>query len=193
MLDQHGMLADDGTATRFGKPALRRVPCPQPDACPTDVEATVAAGPERSDVGGAPQRLMDATEPQRNLVACAFATPWAGPNSCALWVEEVYARLGYGVVTGHARDLCRSYCSRTDLGLLKVGMIVGVERHPYTPAGLAHGHVGFYLGDGQVRDCADGGLRTSPLEAWLSVYGVMDDPRWGWLGGVDLEQVRRTV
>lgn len=168
-LSARGMLAADGVTTRFGKPAVRR---------PTS--------------GHEPERFMDATEPQRNFVACAYATPWPGANACAEWIEEAYARLGYGVVTGHAFELCRSYCSRTDLALLKVGMIVGVEHHPYTANGLTYGHVGLYIGDNMVRDCADGGLRTAPLEAWLSVYGVMDDPRWGWLGGLALDQARRT-
>lgn len=168
-LGARGMLAADGATTRFGKPAVRK-------ALP----------------GHEPERLMEATEPQRNFVSCAFGTPWPGTNACAEWIEEAYARLGYGVVSGHAYELCRNYCSRTDLTLLKVGMIVGVEHHPYDANGLTYGHVGLYIGDELVRDCADNGLRTVPLEAWLSVYGVMDDPRWGWLGGMALDQARRT-
>lgn len=167
-LSERGMLSADGMTTKFGKPAIR--------------------GFEQNQ---RPQQLMDASEPQRNLVACAYATPWAGPNSCAEWVEEVFARLGFGVVSGHAYELCRAYCSRTELSQLKVGMVVGVEHLPYTANGLTYGHVGLYLGDGVIRDCADSGLRSAPLEAWLSVYGVMDDPRWGWLGGIDLSLVRQ--
>lgn len=167
VLAKRGMLAADGTTTRFGKPALRK-----------------------TSPGQEPERFMDASEPQRNFVACAYATPSAGSNACAEWIEEVYARLGYGIVRGHAFELCRDYCSRTNLAQLKVGMMVGVEHHPYSANGLTYGHVGLYLGDGVVRDCSDDGVRSAPLEAWLSVYGVMDDPRWGWIGGVALDVAR---
>ena len=34
--------------------------------------------------------------------------------------------------------------------------------------------------------CSRNTLRRAPLDAWLSTYGVMSAPRWGWLGGIDL-------
>lgn len=168
VLDSRNMLMADGVTTRFGQPAFR----------------AVLPGHE-------PERLMDATQPQRNLVACSYATPWTSGNACAEWIERAYARQGYGVVQGDAYRLFQDFCSRTDTAQLKVGMIVGVGRHPFGANGLCYGHVGLYVGDGLVRDSADERLRTSPLEAWLSVYGVMEQPRWGWLGGVALDQVRR--
>lgn len=174
-LARRGLLAADGKTTVFGKPAVR----------------LVSKGAAGSGVAG-PQRLDDATPPQRRLVSFAYATSWTGANSCAQWVEQVFSRMGFGVVCGDAYQLCRNYCSRTNPSQLKVGMIVGVEHHPFGANGLTYGHVGIYVGDCQVRDCSDTGLRTSPLDAWLSVYGAMDDPRWGWLGGIALDQAQRT-
>lgn len=35
-------------------------------------------------------------------------------------------------------------------------------------------------------DCVEGRVRRVTLDLWLSTYGVMSAPRWGWLGGIDL-------
>ena len=170
-LGRRHLLAEDGVTTIFGKPAVREVP-----------PATE----------GGPEALSCATTPQKQLVSLAFATPWTGGNTCAAWIEQVYARMGFGVVTGDAYELCQGYCARTELSDLKVGMVVGVEHHPYGADGLTFGHVGLYIGDGKIRDASDVGLRCVPLSAWLSIYGVMDDPRWGWLGSVALDRAQRT-
>lgn len=162
-LAARGILADDGVTTTYGQPAWRDVPS-----------------------GGGPQALMDAGTLQRRLVACAYGTEPTGEDLCAAWVERVFARLGCGVVTGDARELYEGYCSRTDPSELLVGMVVAVGRHPYDAAGWAHGHVGLYVGDGAVRDCAAGRVRTVPLGPWLSAYGVASEPRWGWLGAIAL-------
>lgn len=82
----------------------------------------------------------------------------------------------------------RCPCLRTDPSDLKVGMLVAVSRIPYGTGGRANGHVGLYVGDGRVRDCAGGRVRTVPLELWLSAYGVMADLRWGWLGSITLDE-----
>ena len=65
-------------------------------------------------------------------------------------------------------------------------MIVAVPVHPYGAGGRSWGHVGYYVGDGCVRHCSNGRVATAPLDVWLSVYGVMAEPRWGWLGGIAL-------
>lgn len=162
-LGERGLLAADGATTTYGQPAWRAVP-----------------------EDGAPQRLMDATALQRRLVACAHGTAATGEDQCAAWVERVLSRMGTGLVAGDAAALCEGYCSRTDLGELLVGMIVAVRRHPFGPSGWDHGHVGIYVGDGEVMDCVGGRVRTVPLELWLSAYGVVEEPRWGWLGAVSL-------
>jgi cell wall-associated NlpC family hydrolase len=101
-------------------------------------------------------------------------------------VEQAFSRLGLGVVLGSAADLYHGYCHYDDTADLKVGMIVATSAHPFTAQGLRHGHVGIYAGDGMVMDSVEAGVRKVPLHLWLSTYGLMEDPRWGWLGSMGL-------
>ena len=134
-----------------------------------------------------PQPLMDASALQRRFVACAHATPSPGDDLCASWVEQAFSRLGFGVVLGDAGELYNGYCHYTNTADLKVGMIVAVPQHPFTPQGMAHGHVGIYAGDSMMMDAVGKEVRKVPLELWLSAYGLMGNPRWGWLGTMGLE------
>lgn len=161
-LDARGMLSEDGATTIFGRPAWRDVPV------------------------GETQALMDASALQRRLVACAAGTVPMGTDQCAAWVERAFSRLGLGYVSGDARALYEGFCSRTNPRELLVGMICAVGRIPYGTGGWDHGHVGLYVGDGEVMDCVDGHVRRVPLALWLSAYGVASEPRWGWLGGIGL-------
>lgn len=160
-LTQRGFVTNG--RSRWGEPALR----------------TIAAGHE-------PQRFMDASALQRRLIACAYATPSPGDELCASWVEQAFSRLGLGVVLGDAAELYRSYCHYDDTADLLVGMIVAVPRHPYSIQGTIHGHVGLYLGNDTIMDSVDTRLRKVPLALWLSAYGIMAPPRWGWLGSMGL-------
>ena len=162
-LAARGLLAEDGVTTVHGQPAWREVPA-----------------------GHVPQALMDAGARQRRVVECAHATPATCEDQCATWVENVLAGAGAPYVVGTARELYDGFCHLTDARELLVGMIVAVGRHPYDAAGWAYGHVGLYVGDGQVMECASGRVRTAPLELWASAYGVMSEPRWGWLGAIAL-------
>lgn len=164
-LSSRNMLGADGETTVFGKPAIRHA----------------EKGPEA---------LADAAAPQKRLVELAFATPWTGACSCACWIEAAFSKLGLGSVDGDAFELCRKYLGLDDPCLLKVGMAVGVEHHPYSAQGLTYGHVGLYIGDGKILDCADDRIRCAPLSLWLSLYGAMDNPRWGWLGSMALDRVK---
>lgn len=159
-----GLLRDGTAATVYGQPALRRI-----------------------TPGHEPQALVDATTRQKRLVEYAYSTPATGENSCAAWVELVFSRFGHGMVIGHAFEVCDGYCSLTDTADLRAGMLVAVPRHPLDADGLRYGHVGIYVGDSLVRDCVGTGVRTVPLELWLSAYGVMAEPRWGWLGSISLD------
>lgn len=120
------------------------------------------------------------------MVDLAYAVPQTGENACAAWIEAIWARLGIGIVSGHARDLYEHYGTSNDLSKLKVGMIVAVPATPYSADGLRYGHVGLYAGDAIVMDCAASQVRRVPLDLWLSTYGVMAEPRWGWLAFIDL-------
>lgn len=152
-----------GFRSKWGQPAIRHI-----------------------EPGHEPQRTMDATALQRRFVACAHGTPSPGDNLCASWVEQSFSRLGFGVVLGNARELHAWYCPHTDTAELKVGMIVATSAHPFSPQGMAYGHVGIYIGDSIVMDCVAQGVRKVPLSLWLSAYGLVDEPRWGWLGSMGL-------
>ena len=153
----------DGWLSKWGQPALRHI-----------------------EVGHEPQRLMDATALQRRFTACAYGTPSPGEGLCASWVEQAFSRLGLGVVLGNAAQLYDGYCHYTDTANLKVGMIVAVPSHPFSAQGLAQGHVGVYLGDEEVMDAVGEDVRKVPLTLWLSTYGLISEPRWGWLGSIGL-------
>lgn len=159
---RRGMLREDGT-TIYGQVARHEI----------------APGHE-------PEGHMEATALQRRLVACAYATPSPGRGLCASWVEQTFSRLGLGVVRGDAASIYMSSCRRTDLAELKVGMVLAVDPHPWTPEGRVHGHVGFYVGDDEVMDCVDNAVRKVPLLLWLDTYGVAAEVRWGWLGSIPL-------
>lgn len=138
--------------------------------------------------GPLPQRLALANHLQMRVVDTAKATPAPDPSQdlCAFWVEQVFWRAGLGCYWGDACDLYNWWCPLSDLGELKVGMIVAVPSHPHGMAGRALGHVGIYLGDEHLRDCLAGTVRTVHLLQWLDWYGAACEPRWGWLGGVAL-------
>lgn len=160
-LERRGLVREG--LSRWGHPAVRDI------------------GPNRQ-----PQRRMDSSALQRRFVACAYGTPSPGADLCASWVEQGFSRLGMGVVLGDAAELYASYCHYSDTADLKVGMIVAVPAHPLSAQGMAHGHVGIYIGDGLVADSVSGSVREVPLSLWLSAYGLMTDPRWGWLGSIGL-------
>lgn len=162
-LDARGLLAADGATTTFGQPAWRGV-----------------------SVGHEPQALMDAGALQRRLVECACGTAPMDEGLCAAWVERAFSRLGMGYVSGDARELYDGFCHLTDTRDLLVGMVCAVGCCPYGAGGWDHGHVGLYVGDGRVMDCAGGRVRTVLLAPWLSLYGVASEPRWGWLGAISL-------
>lgn len=138
------------------------------------------------DSDATPQALIDASALQHRFVECSYGTPSPGRELCASWVEQCFSRLGLGVVLGDAATLYESFCHYTELDKLKVGMIVAVPAQPYSLAGMSHGHVGLYVGDGLVRDAVADEVRTVPLELWLTAYGLVSEPRWGWLGSIGL-------
>lgn len=133
-----------------------------------------------------PQRLEDATRGQRRVVVFAHATPAEGEDRCAAWEGRVMAQAGLAVTWGDAADIRRAWCQETDLAGLLVGMAVAVASEPYSTVGRSVGHVGLYVGDDLVMDCVGGTVRQVPLQLWLDAYGLMERPRWGWLGGVAL-------
>lgn len=161
-LERRGLLGMCGR-TRYGEPVWRAI-----------------------EPAHEPQTLMAASVAQRNIVACAHATSALKGDYCAGWVEDVFAAYGICITCADARELYERYCCFDDTAELKVGMVVAVPRAPYTVAAARYGHVGLYIGDARIMDCASGKVRTTSLELWLSNYGVEVPPRWGWLGDIAL-------
>ena len=178
----------DSQASRLATPQSdRQGSQPSPQAASQASPQFGLSGPLNSQTSHTlPQTLKEASPLQRRLVECSYGTPSPGEDLCAAWVEQCFSRLGLGVVLGDAASLYQGFCHHTSLDELKVGMIVAVDAQPYSLAGMSHGHVGLYVGDGLVRDAVGNQVRTVPLELWLCAYGLMSEPRWGWLGGIGL-------
>lgn len=119
------------------------------------------------------------------IVASCKSTPSPGGGLCAAWVSNVFTNAGYGFIGGNANDMYNSYATYSSRSQLKPGMIVAVSSHPHTAAGRIYGHIGIYIGGGQLMENV-GTIRTSSIDWWCSYYGATVTPRWGWLGGIVL-------
>ena len=102
-------------------------------------------------IDGNGQDLKKATRRQKDVVNAANTTKSPGQGWCAAWVTNVFQSAGIGYFGGNACDMCRAYCTSTNVRDLKVGMIIADVSHPGTgDAGRLYGHVGIYIGDNKV-------------------------------------------
>ncbi|MDO4796427.1 MAG: hypothetical protein Q4A01_00230 [Coriobacteriales bacterium] len=131
------------------------------------------------------QPLAKANAQQQRIVNAALSTPSPGGGLCAAWVEDVYSNAGYGTFYGNADDLYYDYCHSSDLGNLKVGMIIAVSTHTNTYLGGIYGHVGIYVGDGWIMDNV-GTIRKISVANWIDYYDTTVTPKWGWLGNINI-------
>ena len=127
------------------------------------------------------------TSAQRRLISACKSTPYAGNGWCAAWVTNVFTNAGVGYFGGNANDMCRSWC-RYSLTRLEPGMIIAVEVSP-SPLGRYYGHIGIYVGDNKVMHNGSAGhIETWTLDHFVDVYGALDTPTCGWMGGIDLSK-----
>ena len=122
------------------------------------------------------------TDISERIVAAAQITPWPGASLCQAWVRAVYANAGLGdVAYAKAVDAYRANVVSTEMDNIPIGAAVyGTGTGAY-----GAGHVGIYIGNGQVMDSVSSGIRTQSLEewvAWQESYGFTVDGRTGWLG-----------
>lgn len=122
------------------------------------------------------------TDISERIIAAAQITPWPGASLCQAWVRAVYANAGLGdVAYAKAVDAYRANVVSTDMDNIPIGAAVyGTGTGAY-----GAGHVGIYIGNGQVMDSVSNGIRTQSLEewvAWQERYGFTVDGRTGWLG-----------
>ena len=130
-------------------------------------------------------RMSDVTDAQRDLVSVAYSTPSPGAGLCAMWVSQVFSRAGYRYAGGNADDMYWRWCHSSDRAQLRVGMVIAVPSHSHSRMGSIYGHIGIYVGRGQVRDNV-GAVRDSPLDEWIRYYSTTEVARWGYLLGIAL-------
>lgn len=139
-------------------------------------------------IDGNGQDLKKATRRQKDVVNAANTTTSPGQGWCAAWVTNVFQNAGIGYFGGNACDMCRAYCTSTNVRDLKVGMIIADVSHPGTgDAGRLYGHVGIYIGDNNVIS-NEGPITIKSLQEFVGFYGKGTGCKWGWLGGVDLSK-----
>lgn len=139
-------------------------------------------------IDGNGQDLKKATRRQKDVVNAANTTTSPGQGWCAAWVTNVFLNAGIGYFGGNACDMCRAYCTSTNVRDLKVGMIIADVSHPGTgDAGRLYGHVGIYIGDNKVIS-NEGPITIKSLQEFVGFYGKGTGCKWGWLGGVDLSK-----
>ncbi|MCI1665042.1 MAG: hypothetical protein LKI25_01560 [Atopobiaceae bacterium] len=143
-----------------------------------------ASGSANYTTGTTPS-FTGGTGSQQAVVSACYSTPSPGLGYCAAWVTNVFVNAGIGSFSGNACDMYNWYCTSSDKSAIQPGMIVAVSTHSHTSAGSIYGHIGIYVGGGNMMDNV-GYIRTISLDEWVNYYSTTVTPRWGWLGGVAL-------
>ena len=120
---------------------------------------------------------VPASEKGAAIIAAAQSTPSPGGGRCLEWVNNVYEAAGHPFARlPGAVDVYNAYCNNTDFSQIEPGAVLAVPDSG-TAMGSIYGHIGIYIGNGQVMDNI-GYIRTIPLETWISSYKTQ--ARWGW-------------
>lgn len=119
------------------------------------------------------------SEKSAAIVSSTYTVGSPGGGLCAMWVSMVYQAAGLGYPGGNANNMYANFCTSSNKADLVPGMIIAVSTHSGTVMGRIYGHVGIYIGDGVVRHNI-GYIATSSLDDWISEYGTLVTPRWGW-------------
>lgn len=138
-----------------------------------------------TSIPGSGQSAGSAGNLQQSVVDACHRTPSPGLGYCAWWVSNVFKNAGLGPVYGNADDMYAAFCTSSRKSELQVGMIIAVASHSHTAAGRIYGHVGIYVGDNTVMDNI-GYIRSINVDSWISYYGDIVTPRWGWANGINL-------
>ncbi len=121
------------------------------------------------------------------IVQAAQSTPTPGKQLCQAWVRQVYekAGLGSGGGYGSAFEAYQAVCVSTERNNIPVGAAVYGTGSNGKGKGNPYGHVGIYIGNGQVMDNPGTYIRTQSLDEWIGWQereGNVLDGRTGWLG-----------
>lgn len=141
----------------------------------------------RSASTGHGQDYASASDEQKRIVDACKSVPSPGAGLCAMWVSQVYDAAGFGYPNGNACDMYDQYCTSKDRSELKVGMMVAVRTHSLTSAGATYGHIGIYIGDGQIMENI-GKINTTSIDEWINLYEPAatsgDGVKWGFGPGL---------
>lgn len=122
---------------------------------------------------------------QQRMLQAISQTPPTGNNLCAAFVSNVVQNAGFARPGGNANDMYRNFCHSSDLRDLKVGMIVAVEHSPWGEEGYRYGHVGVYIGNGQIVDSVGGQKRTHSVSSWIKNNTIKNGvAKWGFIPGM---------
>lgn len=138
-----------------------------------------------SEVSGEVNLSPNLSGSQKAVISYAYRVGSPGYGLCAMWVSQVFSAAGLGYPSGDACDMYYAWCHSSNKSELKPGMIIAVPAHAGTPAGRIYGHIGIYVGNGEVRHNI-GSVATWSLDRWISYYSSITTPRWGWCMGIPL-------
>lgn len=129
------------------------------------------------------------TDAQNRIVEIASSqdTLGAGSGLCQTWVYRVYRDAGLGDDSRCCASLAaETWMISSDRNNIPLGACVYGYSNPtvYDSCGRDAGHVGIYIGNGQVASNV-GGIRIESLESWIAGFGWKG---WGWNGGIDASQ-----
>ena len=131
-----------------------------------------------------------ATDMQKKIVQLASSknTFGQGAGWCQAWVAEVYSKAGQPWQSAPcASEAANKWVISKDKNNIPLGACV--YGHSYIRSngtqamcsGHEAGHVGIYIGNGQIASNV-GGILICSLDYWESNYGWKG---WGWNGGID--------
>lgn len=138
-----------------------------------------------SEVSGEVNLNPNLSGSQKAVISYAYRVASPGAGLCAMWVSWVFSAAGLGYPEGNAKDMYYAWCHSSNKSELKPGMIIAVPSHSGTSAGAIYGHIGIYVGNGEVRHNI-GYVATWSLDSWLRFYSSTSTPRWGWCMGIPL-------
>lgn len=130
------------------------------------------------------------TEMQKKIVELASSKDTFGEGAgwCQAWVADVYNRAGQPRVSANcATEAANQWKVSSDKNNIPLGATVYGHAYIYADGSYATcngheaGHVGIYIGNGQVASNI-GGIKIESLDSWISTYGWKG---WGWNGGTD--------
>lgn len=141
-----------------------------------------------SGSSGTGQEYAAANDKQKAVADASYNVGSTGAGYCAAWVTNVFIAAGVSAPSGNAIDMYDNYCTSKDRSQLQVGMLIAVRTEDMSEAASEYGHVGIYIGDGKVRDCCSGVVRTTSLGDWINEFEPHatsgDGVKWGFGPGM---------